>query len=236
MGKIWDWIKGHPIIVIGTLGALLVFYVLYNAASNGTSNAASSVTGGQPSDAVVQAGAAVQIAQTQAQAASDSQNAQINGAITVAGINAQVANYQVEQQANVQSLGITTAGQVSQAGISSQQTIALAQAAEAAQIASISATVQNNIANDNAATDQARINAVTQISNAPYAVQIANINAGMETAKNLGSKDIASLINHATSTGGSINIGGVSAGGGSGASSSGNSLVAGIGAAIAAII
>jgi hypothetical protein len=223
--KVWEWIKGHPILVALIAGALVILYLVSGSSSN-----AASASGGQsgPSDAAVNAAAGVQIAQIQAQAQGAQLQAGLAAAnennaanLTLASIQAQVANYQVEQAANVQIAGINAAQAVQTAGLQTQQTVALANDATQAQIASLSA-----------ATDQARIKAVVDISNAPYAVQMAQINA-------LGPGGLASIINHAEGTKNSfVSIGGITAGRNTPPSQLGGvaNAVGSLGSAIAAII
>lgn len=128
-----EWIKEHPVTLALGLGGLLLVYVLMRAAGGGSSGGNVSYTSPQPSDAAIQAGAAVTMGQLQLQG----QGQQINGElavtntnasrdITIAGLSADVAKYQTEQGANVQALGITATADVNKAGISSQEAIALA--------------------------------------------------------------------------------------------------------------
>lgn len=134
----WAWVKAHPYTVLGIVGGLVVFWLVYKLAGGGGGVAAQQ----GPSDAEVQAGAAVQIQQLQAQAAHDTlmaqlsgQQNQIQGQITLAGISSDTAKYTVQQQATVQLAGIEAQKSLGIYGLQTQQAISIAQLATQAQIA-----------------------------------------------------------------------------------------------------
>lgn len=169
----WIWIKEHPVYVIGGLGLLIILYFVFSSGSSSSGDSGGAVAASGPTDAEVQAAGAVQIAQLQGQ----EQGAQISAALSanannnatrlaLAQTSAQVANYQTEQQANVQQVGINAAAQVQEAGLQSQQVIALAN--NATQVA---------IQQSTDAVREAQINGVVQIANAPYAAQVATVTA-----------------------------------------------------------
>lgn len=225
MGEAWDWIKAHPVIVIGGLGVIVLFYLLSNS---GSSSGDSAAAAGGPSDAEVNAGAQVNIAQLQAQAHGQDIQASLSALsgnnatqITLAGISAGVQNYQTEQSANVAELGINAQRDVQTAGLQTQQIIALANDATQVQMQSLIEM-----------TNQTRINAVRDITNAPYAVQVAQLTA-------LGPGGLADVIKGAERTKNSyLSIGGITAGRNTPPSQWGalGGIASGIGSALAAVI
>lgn len=224
----WDWIKKHPLIVVAVIGILFILYLVSTVSSGGTTT----VTDSQPSDAAVQAGAAVQIAQLQAQSGSDQLNAALSAqqsnnaaSITYAGIQAQVANYQTEQSANVQTIGIQAQENVSTQGIQSQQAIALANDATQVQLQQITASTQ-----------QSQIAGIVSIYNAPYNLQEAQLTA-------LGPGGLSTAIQTAQDVKNAyLNIGGIQAGrntnsgGSASAASSIGSAISGIGTALIGLL
>lgn len=141
MDKAWHWIKEHPVVVVGIVGAIVVLYFLVGS---GGSSGGTVVAQSGPTDAEVQAGAALNMAQISASVQQAGFSAQLaatqsnnNTQVQIAGLSAQVANYQTEQAANVQEAGISAQKEVSLAGIQSQQVISLANAATEAQIVSL---------------------------------------------------------------------------------------------------
>jgi hypothetical protein len=135
-------IKEHPYVAAGAVAGVVLLYVVYKAAGGGSSGAVATV-GGSPSDAAIQAGAAVQIAQIQGAQSSSNLQAQLAGheydtaaTVTIAGLNADVAKYQTEQQANVQQAGIAAQEHISDTSLQTQQIISVAQLATQSQIAS----------------------------------------------------------------------------------------------------
>jgi len=202
MGEAWEWVKTHPVYIVGGVGAIILFYVLYSNMS-GTSDQTIVAGSAPPTDAEVQSAAAVQIAQLQAGAATNQLGAQLQAVqsnnatgIAIAQLQATSSNYQVEQAANVQELGITTQGQVQLAGITAQTTIAQYQATVQQHADDLAASVQianaatyAAIAASQSATDQARITAATTLGLAPYqaAVQLG------EQQKELGEVGLYAL-------------------------------------------
>lgn len=224
--RTWEWIKTHPLMLAGIFGGFVILYLIYKVAGGGSSDGTTvNYSQAGPSDATVQAGAAVSIAQLQGQAAATQTQAQLAAeqnsnatAVSIATLQAQVANYQVEQQANVQSLGITEQAAIQQAGITSQQAITLGGYATQAQIASVNADVQKT-----------KINAIENIYDAPYQLQEAQLTA-------LGPGGLADVIHWANSVKNSyVNIGGISAGRNSPQSTSGNAIAAAAGSAVQGI-
>lgn len=225
MGDAWEWIKAHPLWIVGGIGALVLIYVAANAGGGGSTVVAGA---SGPSDAEVNAAAQLQLAQAQgAQAGAQytaqlqGQAQQIGGQIQLATISAQVANYQTEQQANVQSLGISAQRDVQLAGNQSQQLIALANDATQVQMQSLIES-----------TNQARIAGVVAISNAPYMAQVATINALAPALPALALK-AATTKNSYLQLPGGVNIGRNTPPSQWGAL---GGVVSGIGSAIAAII
>ena len=189
----WEWIKHHPIIIIGLLGVVAVFFLL----SGSSSSAGTSVAGTTgPTDAEVNAGAQVTLGQQALQGQSQQLNAELsatqsnnNTALSIAGIQGTVANYQTEQAANVQSLGITAARDVNMAGITSQQVVSLANDATQVAISRIAGDVTKSgyaaqtqqlgiVTSGNVAITQANDNTFQAISanNNQTSVAIAGIN------------------------------------------------------------
>lgn len=161
--KVWHWIKTHPIIVMGIIGVLVLFYLL--SSSSSSASASSSGTTG-PSDALQAAELQANVQLAGQQAAAGVANNQTAAAVTVAGINADVQKYQTEQAANVSEVGIAAQKDVQLAGFQSQQVI---------QLASDATQVQLQQSTD--AVRMAQINGVVAIANAPYQVQEDTINA-----------------------------------------------------------
>lgn len=182
-GKAWDWIKEHPVYIVGALG---LFFVLYWVFSSGSSASTASGTTG-PDDAVQIAGMQAQSQDLQTQAALQANSDNIGGQVQLATISAQVQNYQTEQSANVQSLGISASEQVSLAGLASQD-----------QIASIQASVQNN-----------QINAVEAIALAPYTTQVDELKI-LDTPNPYNGTTI--LGQALWAKGSNLNVGGITAG------------------------
>jgi hypothetical protein len=224
MEKAWEWIKSHPVYVIGGLGVLVLFYVLYSAGSSTSTGAATSATG--PTDAEVNAAAAVQTAQIQSKEANDQLTAQLSAQqnnnatqLAIANVAASVQNNTTSAQSAVSLAGISAQQQVQTAGITSQQIIALANDATQAQLASTAADVQKT-----------QIGAVVSIANAPYDAQTAEVQA-------LGPGGLTSVLKGAEGTKNAyVNIGGISAGRNTPASSFNPSTLTGPLAAIAGII
>lgn len=200
--KTWEWIKSHPLLLAGIFGGFVVLYLIYKVAGGGSSGGDVVYQQSGPSDAAVQAGAALSVAQLQAGAASQQTSAQLSAvqnnnatAVSIAGIQARVANYQVEQSANVQSLGIQAQEAIQQAGITSQQAITLGGYATQAQIASINANVETT-----------KINAIKDVYNAPYDLQEAQLTA-------LGPGGLAATLHWANTVKNAyVNVGGITAG------------------------
>lgn len=177
MGEAWEWIKSHPVYVIGGIGALVVVYLLLS--SRGSTAAQQQVVTGpqQPSDAAVQSAAAVQTAQLQLSAQNNQLQAQLAAtqsnnatAVTIAGLQGRVAQYQTEQAANVQEAGISAQKDVSLAGVQSQQAIA-----------SYAAQTQQH---------QDDLAAQVQIANAATYAQIASLQTQATTAQTQAYADV----------------------------------------------
>lgn len=219
-----EFVKHHPLSIALGVGAVVLLYLLYSSSSSSSGAQTASYAAG-PSDAAVAASASVANTQIQANAAANQTNAELTASqnqqaasIALAQIQANSAAYSTDATTTVNIAGINAQQQVQIAGISAGvQTADLANQAALAQ-----AGIYEHIfdAQSNAqisASNNAAMVATTQL-NDTAAIQLGQINAGVQTAQTLGSSKLASLINHAQSTGGSINIGGITAGGGSGAS------------------
>jgi len=161
----WEWIKAHPVTVALILGALVIIWLVSGSGSNQSSGTA---VASDPSDAAVQAGTALSIAQLQAGVQGQQISAQLSAVntnaaagVTVAGLQADVAKYQTEQQANVAGAGIQAQQNIQIAGFQTQQVIALANNATQVSLAQTAADVE-----------QTRISSVASIYNAPYLAQM----------------------------------------------------------------
>jgi len=203
-----EWIKSHPVTVALVLGGIFIIWIV--SRSGGGSSDVQTVQSG-PSDAAVQAGTALSIAQLQAGVQGQQIGAQLSAVqtqaaagVTIAGLNADVAKYQTEQQANVSQAGIQAQQNIQVAGFQTQQVIALANNATQVSLAQTAADVENN-----------RINSVTQIYNAPYLAQM-NLydNLAKGGTDNQGRNGLVQLLYGAEGTKGSQLIlpGGVAAG------------------------
>lgn len=190
----WEWVKQHPVIVVASLGGLVVLYLLFSSSSSSSTtvtgyqqptdaevNAAAAIQGAQiqasTSEAVnaAQTGAAVQVAQLQAGEQTAQYNAELaannsNNATAVAinAANNNAANTQAGITATVQTAGINATESVNNAGIASQTAIGLANLATQAQLAAISSATTLG---------------VTRSNNSAF-VDLAAINASNNNANN----------------------------------------------------
>jgi len=206
--KFFEWIKAHPVTVAPILGALVIVWLV---SGSGSSNNSGTAVASGPSDAAVQAGTALSIAQIGAGVQGQQISAQLSAVntnaaagVTIAGLNADVAKYQTEQQANVAGAGIQAQQNVQIAGFQTQQVIAIANNATQVSLAQTAADVE-----------QARISSVASIYNAPYIAQ-SNLydNLAKGGTDNQGRNGLVQLLYGAEGTKGSELIlpGGVAAG------------------------
>lgn len=190
MGNAWEWIKTHPVYVIGGVGALLVVYFILS--SRGGTSGQTVVTGSAaPTDAEVQGATAVNLAQLQLagqgqqlQAQLSATNVQAQTAVTIAGYQADVQKYQTEQAANVQELGITAQRDVQIAGLTTQQTIAqysadvqTHQADVAAQVDIAKSLALSNIFASQADVQKTQIETQGNLAMAPYVLATKQLEA-----------------------------------------------------------
>lgn len=207
--KAGHWIKEHPLAILGILGGLVVVYLLVNMSSG--SGGGTTVVQSGPSDAAVQAGAAVQAAQIQAQGQVNQLNAELaavnsnNAAnIAIATLQAQVQQYTATKSADVSLSGIDAQKQVQIAGLTTQQIIAAQQNATNVAMAQLSASV-----------DIAKAQSIASIYNAPYQAMSDFYNAAASGGvDNQGRNGLVQLIYGAEGTKGSTLIlpGGIMAG------------------------
>lgn len=129
MEGIGEFVKKHPVAVIGGAGAL--FLIFLYASYSGSSSASSAATGQPDPNAELAAATQVQLAQLQAQGTSDQYSAALAATqdtnatnATIAGLNATTAQYTVANQANVQNTATAAGENVSLAGIQSQDVVA----------------------------------------------------------------------------------------------------------------
>lgn len=205
----WQWIKEHPIIVVGGIGALVVLYLLIGSSSTSSTttttaypqptdaevNAAAAIQGAQiqastsEAENATQTGAAVQVAQLQAGETTAQYNAELSAnnsnnatALAITRSNNRAANVQAGMAATVQTAGINATESVQNAGIASQTAIGLANLATQAQLASISSATTLGVTSSNNAAfvDLAAINAA---SHAPgTSIDYGSSVSGLESA------------------------------------------------------
>lgn len=143
--KVLEWAKSHPILIAFMFGGVVLVLLLSGSKSSGGDSVSYS---GGPSDAAVQSGTQLSIAQMGFAAQANQTAAQVQAVgigasrdVSIATLGADVAHYQTEQAANVQALGIAASRDVALQGYSSQEAIALGQAAAAVEGQRIAADI-----------------------------------------------------------------------------------------------
>lgn len=202
MHKTWVWIKGHPLIVILGVGALILLYLVFSSSGGGGGGTVVQAQGGGGTDPnELQAQTAITLAGIQAQGQSqqisaqqDVANNQIAASLAAAQIGANSQDYVAALGAAVQTSGIQSAENVSLAGIRSQVQLAdisadvsskqIAANVDMAQLASHTYEALAGYQNEQVMASYQTQRDVTQI-NAWQNVQLAQISSdtALQTAK-----------------------------------------------------
>lgn len=202
MGRIWEWIKKHPLTIVLIVGGIVLLLLLMGGGGGSTQQAQGS---NAPSDAEVAAAASTQQAQIAAGAAANQTAAQLaattlqtNASVQEAAIQAASQNYQVQQQAGVSEAGIAAQQTVQEAGIASQVQLAdiaahstdLQTQAQVA-IAANNAQTYADITNAQAETQQTAIEAAAAVQLAPYQLES---NVAGDVYNTLGQKGLLQAV------------------------------------------
>lgn len=212
-----NWFKKHPMTALAIAGVTILVILLFSRGSS-TSSGSTIVQGG-PSDAQVQANAALQAAQISAGVQNYTTAAQLQASQNQTAAQVAVAQLQAQSQ-----LATTQAQEnVSLAGIAAQQSVQVSGLQSQVQLADIAASVNKQQIQSNVAIAQAQSQTYQSITNAQAEVQMASIKAAAavqlapyQAASNLystlGSSGLTAIIKQATTVKDAVvNLPGISA-------------------------